>query len=170
MGARQEEQSTRAPDVEERIREPRRGWVVRVEAGHQVWVDYPGNVRGPLKARTSATLDLDALKLLPPVWPEALLLFADGDPAQPVLLMLLEPTSNTPLTDALLAQPLSRVPAEARVDGERVVITGRKEVVLECGKASLTLRRDGTVVLRGVNLVSEAEEVHRIRGRKVRIN
>ncbi|QDF06530.1 hypothetical protein BHS04_25525 [Myxococcus xanthus] len=144
--------------------------MVRVGPGRQVWVDYPGNPRGALLARTSPTMELERLRQAASGPTEVLLAFADGVPTQPVLLTLLEPRTEAPLTEAILAQPLSRVPSEARVDGERVVITGRKEVVLECGKASLTLRRDGTVVLRGLNLVSEADEVHRIRGRKVRIN
>jgi len=43
-------------------------------------------------------------------------------------------------------------------------------VVLRCGKASLTLRRDGKVLLRGVDVVSQADQVHKIRGGKVQIN
>lgn len=58
----------------------------------------------------------------------------------------------------------------ARVDGRKVVIEGRDEVVLQCGKATLTLRRDGQVVLRGVNIRTEADEVQRIKGSKVQIN
>ena len=170
MGASKDAAPVQTTEVEERIREPRQGRVVRVGPGRQVWVDYSGNTRGPLKARTSPTLDWETLRQSAPDRPEVLLLIAEGDPLQPVLLMLLDAPSEAPLTDALLAQPLSRVPEEARVDGERVVITGRKEVTLQCGKASLTLRRDGTVVLRGLNVMSEADEVHRIRGRKVRIN
>ena len=155
---------------EDPIREPREGTVVRVGPDREVWVDYPGNSRGPLRARTSPSLDMKLLRSLAPERPGALLLFADGDPARPVLMTLLDPPIETPLTDAVLAESLSRVPAEARVDGERVVISGRREVVLECGKARITLRRDGTVSIRGLNIVSEADEVHRVRGGKVRIN
>jgi hypothetical protein len=59
---------------------------------------------------------------------------------------------------------------EAHVDGQRVVIEGRDEVVLRCGKASLTLRRNGQVLLRGINIRTEADEVHKIKGGKVQIN
>jgi len=41
------------------------------------------------------------------------------------------------------------VRAEARVDGKRVVLEGNDEVVLKCGEASITLRRDGKIILRG---------------------
>jgi len=151
-------------------REPREGWVVRTGPGREVWVDFPGNGAGPLKARISPTFDVRAIHQMACARPPALLMFAEGDPTRPVLVMLMEPPSETPLTDQVLAEPISQVPVEARVDGQRVVLSGQREVVLECGKASLTLRSNGEVVLRGVNVLTEADGVQRIRGRKVRIN
>ena len=58
----------------------------------------------------------------------------------------------------------------ALVDGKRVLIEGRDEIVLRCCKATLTLRRDGQILLKGVNIRTEAEEVQRIKGGKVQIN
>jgi hypothetical protein len=92
---------------------------------------------------------------------EAVLLFEGDDPTRPLIIGLLQP--ETPRIHV--------VPdIEARVDGKRVVIEGREEVMLRCGPATLTLRKDGTVVLRGVNIVTRAERVQRIRGGKVQIN
>jgi hypothetical protein len=155
--------------VEERITEPRTGWLVAFEAG-RILVDFPGNLRGPLPARTALALDAPALACAAAQRQEAVLLFADGDPSRPLLMGLLQPESPTPLTDALLDNPLPSVPKEVQVDGRRVVLEGREEVVLRCGKASLTLRRNGQVVLRGVNIRTEADEVQRIKGGKVQIN
>jgi uncharacterized protein (DUF2345 family) len=59
---------------------------------------------------------------------------------------------------------------EARVDGKRVVIEGKDEIVLSCGKASITLRRNGKVIIRGVQLESSAAGVNRIKGGSVQIN
>ena len=59
---------------------------------------------------------------------------------------------------------------EARVDGKRVVIEGEHEVVLRCGEASITLRRDGKVVLRGAYIETTAKGLNRIRGGSVKIN
>jgi len=52
---------------------------------------------------------------------------------------------------------------DAIVDGERIVMTGKKEVVLRCGKASIALTADGKVVVRGAKIISTAEGLHRIR-------
>ena len=143
------------------------GHVVSFEQG-AVRVDFDGNRLGPLVARVSAAIDDAALTQAARDRQEALLLFEGGDPGRPVLLALLR--SATPLIDAALAGPLPGAGKTARVDGKRVEIEGREEVVLRCGKASLTLRRDGKVVLRGVDVVTQADAVQRIRGGKVQIN
>lgn len=59
---------------------------------------------------------------------------------------------------------------EARVDGKRVVIEGQDEIVLKCGEASITLRRNGKVIVKGTNLESKATGTHRIKGGSVEIN
>jgi len=149
----------------ERIEGARVGRVVEARSG-DVKVALEG--REPVSARVSAAIDDAALERAAHERQEALLLFEDGDPRRPVLVSLLR--SRTPLIDAVLAGPLPGGEKVARVDGRRVEIDGREEVVLRCGKASLTLRRDGRVVLRGVNVVSQAEQAQKIRGGKVQIN
>ncbi|PTL84324.1 hypothetical protein DAT35_11485 [Vitiosangium sp. GDMCC 1.1324] len=135
-----------------------------------VLVDFPGNRVGPLPARASLSLDAETLARAAAQRQGAILLFENGDPSLPLLVGLLQVQSSTPLIDAVLERSLEDVPKVARVDGRQVVIEGRDEVVLRCGKATLTLRRDGQVVLRGVNIRTEADEVQRIKGSKVQIN
>ncbi|WP_224363361.1 DUF6484 domain-containing protein [Hyalangium versicolor] len=156
--------------LEEPIREPRVGSVVGTAEDGSPRVDYPGNTRGPLVARVSAGIDADTLARAADQRQQALLLFENGDPGLPILVTLLAAPSATPLIDAVLAEPLPLVPEEALVDGERVVIRGQEEVVLECGKASITLRRDGKIVLRGADILTVASGVQRIKGGKVQIN
>lgn len=160
-----------APREEEKIRESRVGWVVGEAGGGELLVDFVGNCRGPLPARTSLVLDMASRRQAVTQRQQAILLFENGDPALPLLIGLLQAPTATPLTDALLSETLpAGVPREARVDGQRVLIEGREEVMLRCGKATLTLRRDGQVLLRGVNIRTEADEVQRIKGGKVQIN
>lgn len=158
------------PTSHERIAEPRVGWVAGTTPDGSALVDFPGNVAGPLPARSSLTLEPASLARAAADRQGAILLFENGDPSLPLLVGLLQTPSSTPLIDAVLERSLEDVPKEARVDGRKVVIEGRDEVVLRCGKATLTLRRDGQVLLRGVNIRTEAEEVQRIKGGKVQIN
>jgi hypothetical protein len=135
--------------------------------GGEVRVELAG-APAPAIARVAASLDDAALARAARERQEAVLLLEEGDPARPILVALLR--SPTPLVDAILAGPLPDAEKVARVDGRRVVIEGKEEVVLQCGRASLTLRRDGRIVLHGVNVVSQADQVHKVRGGKVQIN
>lgn len=60
--------------------------------------------------------------------------------------------------------------AVARVDGRRVEIVAADEIELKCGEASLVLRRNGRVVLRGVQVETRATGLNRIKGGTVAIN
>jgi hypothetical protein len=103
----------------------------------------------------------------------AVLLFEERSPGSPILMGLLQPASETPLLDQLLGEPAipaAETPRTALVDGKRVLIEGKDEVVLQCGEASITLRRNGRVVIRGTHLETRASGIHRIRGGKVEIN
>ena len=58
----------------------------------------------------------------------------------------------------------------SEVDGEKTVVTAQKEIVLRCGKASITLTRAGKVLIRGAYLLSRSSGVNRIKGGSVQIN
>ncbi|WP_437963990.1 DUF6484 domain-containing protein [Sorangium sp. So ce260] len=60
--------------------------------------------------------------------------------------------------------------AEATADGERLVLTAEKEIVLQCGKASITLTRAGKILIRGAYLLTRSSGVNRIQGGSVQIN
>lgn len=145
------------------------GWVAGVDADGSVRVDFAGNRHGPLLARTTVPLEPEQWRQAARERREATLFFDDGVPSRPVLTGLLQPMPPTPLIDAMLSR-LPDAPKEARLDNRRVLLEAHDEVVLRCGKATLILRADGRVILRGVEVLTEAEEVHRIRGGKVKIN
>lgn len=84
-----------------------------------------------------------------------------------------------PQTEALLATvsvpkdksgTTTEAPLQVReVDG-RLILQATKEITLECGKASITLQRDGTIQVRGVRIESRASGPHLIRGGKIELN
>lgn len=74
-----------------------------------------------------------------------------------------------------LAPPLAPLapagaPIEADVDGQRLRLHAEREIVLSCGKASITLRANGRVIIQGTQIESYAEGTNRIKGGQVRIN
>jgi hypothetical protein len=123
----------------------------------------------------------------------AVVVFEDGDRARPLIVGFLEPleparrspasSSHPPQTGTVsTAQDSDPAPApdaeendpmpiiEADVDGRRVRLTARDEIVLECGSASVTLRRNGRVVIRGTYVETHSEGTNRIKGGQVHIN
>jgi hypothetical protein len=150
------------------------GWLAPGSAPGAILVDFEGNAAGPLAARAVVALDevtiRDALLSRQPV----VLLFENGDPRLPIVVGLVPPEPGAVLLGALLnspaAVPTPARPTEARVDGKRVVLEGEQEVVLRCGDASITLRRDGKLVLRGAYVETTATGLNRIRGGSVKIN
>jgi len=68
------------------------------------------------------------------------------------------------------ARPVPEDVLEVEADGERVRLTAQREIVLRCGKASITLTAEGRILLKGVELVSSASGPNRIKGSSVKIN
>jgi hypothetical protein len=146
------------PQQEERIEGMRVGTVVGLRAGGVLEVDFPGNLRGPLPARTTLALEEQVWRQAVRERQQAALFFDSRDPARPVVMGLIQP------------MPAS---ADQEVElrcGKARVRLRPGEVVVECGKSSLRLQSNGQIELRGEDLVTEANGLHRIRGRKVKIN
>jgi hypothetical protein len=59
---------------------------------------------------------------------------------------------------------------EVESDGERVVVSAEREIVFQCGEASITLTKAGKILLRGTYLLSRSSGVNRIKGGSVQIN
>jgi len=94
---------------------------------------------------------------------DVLVCFADRDRKRPVVVGVLQNQA-----EMKAAAEASRL--DAVVDGERIIMTGKKEVVLRCGKASIALTADGKIVVKGAKILSTAEGLHRIRGATVEMN
>jgi len=137
------------------------GRLTGIDDKGQPLVEFLGNAAGrPLAALTTASVGPDA------VGRDVALLFVDGDPKRPLLVGVVRRQRDAPAEVATDDTDL----AEARVDGRRVVVTGRDEVVLKCGKASITLTRAGKVLIRGAYLLNRSSGVNRIKGGSVQIN
>ena len=100
-----------------------------------------------------------------------LVTFVDGREDQPVVTgRLLPPFSPDEPPAAPGPTPTGDGPLRIEADGETVTIEAGRELVLRCGKASIRLRRDGRVEVRGVDVVSRAERANWIKGGSVALN
>jgi len=143
------------------------GRIVEVDGNRQAHVDFPGNPREPVVARCLNTVGLPvgaSLGDLP-----VLLVFEHGDPAKPIIVGVVQSDATT-LCECDFSTSQAGNARNAVIDGRRMALEGAEEVTLICGKASITLTKDGRISLRGVEIVSRASGANKIRGASVSIN
>jgi len=129
-------------------------------------VDHSSNPHGPIAARTTVPIDAEAASAAIESGREVLLVFEAERSDRPIIVGLLqEPSGGAEAKQEPGAEKL-----EAFVDGRRVVVEGQDEIVLRCGEASITLRRNGRVVVRGTYVETRSKGVNRIKGGTVQIN
>ena len=152
-----------------RVRGPRIGKIVGTSA-QGILVDYPGNPHGPLVARNTVSFNHEELSASVRGCPELLLAFVDEASDQPVIVGVLHEKQGAAAKPEPSGIAAARDVVETRVDGRRVVLEAQEEIELRCGEASITLRRNGRVVIRGAYVESRSRGVNRIRGGVVQVN
>lgn len=146
------------------------GWLAGLNDRGQLLADFAGNPSAPVPIRSLVPLAARDIELAIAQRQGAVLCFEDCDPSRPLLMGLVQPTPQLPLLEELLGTPPPQTPMEARVDGKRVVLEGKDEIVLKCGEATITLRRNGKIVIRGVQVETHAAGTNRIKGGSVKVN
>ncbi|HEY1305502.1 MAG TPA: DUF6484 domain-containing protein [Vicinamibacterales bacterium] len=115
----------------------------------------PGSAALPARA----TLDLHGSH----IGRDVVLMFDDGDPRCPIIMGCLHDAHARTLP----AQPGA---VDVDVDGRRLVVTAKEQLVLRCGKASITLTRSGKVLFQGTYVSNRSSGVLRLKGGSVQIN
>lgn len=162
---------TREESSSEPLLGPRVGWLTKGPPG-SLLVDFEGNRLGPVSARTTVPLTPEQLQKAIESRQGVVLMFENGDASRPLIIGLVQEVSATPLVDAILDELPAQERVEAIVDGmPRVIeLEGQEEIVLRCGQASITLRRNGKILIRGVQVETRASGTNRIKGGSVQIN
>lgn len=91
------------------------------------------------------------------------LMFESGNPQRPIVIGVLRGSTGWSLDE----QP-GQVDVDA--DGERLLVSAKEQLVLRCGKASITLTKAGKVLIDGEYLSSRSSGVNRIKGGSVQLN
>lgn len=90
--------------------------------------------------------------------------FEHGDPARPIVIGRVRGDD-----DGLLRQRAAGSVAVS-ADGRTLNVVVQQELVLRCGSASISLRCDGRIEIRGEDLLLQAAGANRIRGGSVQLN
>ena len=119
-------------------------------------VDYPDNPAGrPLPALATARYDGV------PTGRSLARMFLDGDPARPLAIGVIGQPDAA-------GEKIGRQGEERPAD--RLTLTAAREIVLQCGRASLVLTQAGKVLVRGAYVSLRSSGMQRITGASVQIN
>ena len=134
------------------------GTLVALRGDCEPLVVYPGQPgTAALAART--TLDLHGQH----IGSEVVLMFEEADPTCPIVMGVVRKPS---------ARALAERPGQIEVDADdnRLVVSAKDQIVLKCGKASITLTSSGKVLIVGAFVLHRSSGVLRIKGGSVQIN
>jgi hypothetical protein len=151
------------------------GTIVGFDSQMQPQVDYSANpYNQPQSAVSTVSVTRQHLHR------QAALLFANGDPRHPVIIGLIHNPLDEMLetfevrsvagAETVAEQTASPTANDVTIDGKRIVIEGREEIVFKCGDASITLTKAGKILIRGKYLMNRSSGVNRIMGGSVQVN
>src|SRR5262249_33030679 len=114
-------------------------------------VDFPGNPGdNPILARAPSVLGQEEGGR------QVALRFEKADPTKPVLVGVIAVHRGRELSSVVVRQ-----------NAERIELVADREIVLRCGKASITLTRAGKILIRGAYVSSRSSGVNTIKGGSV---
>lgn len=129
-----------------------------IDDGQTPLVSYPGQ-SGHAAVPARSTVDVHG----PHVGQQVVLMFEHGDVGKPIIMGVLRSHSAWPLAD----KPAT---VDVDADGERMTVSAKSQLVLRCGKASITLTSAGKVLIEGEYIVSRSKGVNRVKGGSVQLN
>lgn len=145
------------------------GKIASISREGEVFVDFPGNTNGEIRARFAGSLDLNKLKETASARRSVLIVFENNDSNLPIIIDTLHSMLDeiAESHDAVLE---GEQPEDVLIDGRRITFDAQEEIVLRCGRSSITLTKAGKVLIRGAYLLSRSSGVNRIKGGSVQIN
>lgn len=97
---------------------------------------------------------------------EVALLFEDGRKDSPLIVGRIMDPVRLPV----VVQPVVAQPVVVTDEDQPIVIKSRRSMEFRCGKASITMKADGTVTIRGTQILTRAERTNRVQGATVALN
>ena len=144
---------------------PVSGTLVGFSAHGDPWVEFHGNVLPtPASARSCVPLDSSH------VGRGIVLFFEGGDPKLPIVMGLLQTHRTAAAPSELVHSDHDAASPHWNLDGKNLDFSAQESITLRCGESSITLNRNGKIVIRGIHVVSHAAGINRIRGGSVQLN
>ena len=153
------------------------GKITSIDALGQPMVDFLQNITNkPISAITTLPLEQSHVSR------QVALLFNQGDFSQPIVtglihsplqvmldnyqqneITMVESSKNVELVGNIKADDVC-------IDGKKITLEAKDEMVFKCGQSSITLTKEGKVLIRGKYLLNRSSGVNRIMGGSVQVN
>ncbi len=128
------------------------------DEGRTPLVLFPGQP-GSAAVRARTVVDLHGPHIGQPV----VLMFEGGNASRPIVMGVLRQAEGW----AMAERPAQ---VEVDADGERLIVSAKEQLVMRCGKASITLTKAGKVLIQGSYVSSRSTGVNRVKGGSVQLN
>lgn len=143
------------------------GKIAKVDQEGAVFIDFKGNQQGPIRARVTAAAADSITRRTDDSDLTVMIAFEESDIHRPVVIDVIHDRIEP--SPSVITAGRNELD-EVKIDGETVTFDAKKEIVLRCGKASITLTKAGKVLIRGAYLLNRSSGVNRIKGGSVQIN
>jgi len=144
------------------------GQVVGISEDGSVLVRVCGSASKPVLAQATFTVDskqeAEAL-----VGTSVVLACFENTRGRPVIMGLVRETVWAP-TVKLVNSPNNPKLTHLVVDGKYIVIEGKEEISLRCGKSSIVMTKNGKIIIKGAHVVTRSSGANKIKGASVLIN
>lgn len=137
------------------------GVLVGISDKDELLVVYPSNPNETaLKAKTTVSLGNDD------IGKEVALMFEGGNPKLPLIIGRIQNPHE--VKEHVKSEKEEVIGVD--VDDEHIMISGKQSIRLKCGKASITLTKEGKILVRGTYILNRSSGANRIKGGSVQIN
>lgn len=151
------------------------GQIVRIDRDGRILVDYPQNSMGAIPARFTRAMDIESLVSAKDEGLQVLLVFEDNRPDRPIIIDVLSSLMDGISGSGIKSEQEDLVldmdeTQDISLNGKKIIFSGQEEIVLKCGKASITMTKAGKIIIRGAYLLNRSSGVNKIKGGSVHIN
>jgi len=95
--------------------------------------------------------------------------FDGGNARRPIIVGFVRDSLRTGIDPGKIPESANGIVPQ-KIHATSVLIEGDREIVLQCGRGSISLSADGRIVIKGTRLTSRASETNKVRGAVVLIN
>jgi len=140
------------------------GRLISIDEDGQFLVDFQGNPNGPISARLTSSV-WEKLRKGHLEGREVLLAFDDNNLSRPVII-----DTMYNIIEEIVESSVTQTAMNQNIANKRVSIDAEEDIVLQCGKASITLTKAGKILIQGEYVLSSSKGANKIKGGSIHLN